>query len=274
MGGTDVCILPGTLTPDAASDAGDIDAMPPPTDRDGDGVADDDDLCPDLADDQHDEDRDAIGDACDPCPTYPQDTANADGDGLPDNCDPFPTTPGDELALFHGFHEMPPTWSVEPGWSFSEDVAVISQADPSMQLLIGPAAVTGTTIVVTQLMVGALGPDAGIGIGLGTPLSGVSCGLTLKGGLVQLLLYDLDAAVDLAVTDIPEFALDEPWALLLLRTGSNTMRCVASNGMTMYTTMQVPDLQPEALYPFVVGQGVDASVVYLLVTTSTNNMSP
>lgn len=274
VGGADVCILPGTLTPDAASDAGDIDAVPSPTDRDGDGVDDDDDLCPDIADDQHDEDRDAIGDACDPCPTFEQDGSNADGDGLPDSCDPYPTAAGDELALFHGFHEMPPGWSVEPGWSFTGDTATISQAAPTTQFLTAPASVTDSVIMITQLTVGELGPGAGIGIGLGTPLTGVSCGFASRAGGFQLLLYDLDAAVDRAATVVPELAIDEPWAVLLVRTAANTVRCVAANGMTTYTTMEVVDNQQAALQPFVVAQGVDASLLYLLVTTTTSNMSP
>ncbi len=44
-------------------------------DMDGDGVPDDEDVCPDVADaDQVDSDGDGLGDACDNCP----DTANAD----------------------------------------------------------------------------------------------------------------------------------------------------------------------------------------------------
>ncbi|MCB9663970.1 MAG: thrombospondin type 3 repeat-containing protein [Alphaproteobacteria bacterium] len=53
----------------------------PPTDRDGDGVPDDDDLCPDVADDQADLDGDRVGDACDP---------DRDGDQVPDEVDRWP----------------------------------------------------------------------------------------------------------------------------------------------------------------------------------------
>jgi hypothetical protein len=62
------------------------DEPPPPTDTDGDGVPDETDNCPDVANpDQADTDGDGVGDACDEPP--PTDT---DGDGVPDetdNCD-------------------------------------------------------------------------------------------------------------------------------------------------------------------------------------------
>ena len=48
------------------ADCGDFD----PNDRDGDGVPNREDVCPELADDQLDSDTDGIGDACDPCPDY------------------------------------------------------------------------------------------------------------------------------------------------------------------------------------------------------------
>ena len=61
-----------------------------PVDRDGDGIADDDDNCPDLANaDQADSDGDGVGDVCDNCPIFanPSQT-DADGDGKGDACDP------------------------------------------------------------------------------------------------------------------------------------------------------------------------------------------
>ena len=79
--------------------------MPPP-DRDGDGVPDDQDNCPDVRNsDQADQDGDGIGDACDDdrdgdtipnatdnCPDTPNmDQSDVDQDGIGDACDPDTT---------------------------------------------------------------------------------------------------------------------------------------------------------------------------------------
>jgi Thrombospondin type 3 repeat len=59
-------------------------------DADGDGIRDDLDNCPFVANkDQSDIDGDGIGDACDNCPTVSnKDQLDMDGDGLGDACDP------------------------------------------------------------------------------------------------------------------------------------------------------------------------------------------
>jgi len=76
------------------------------TDRDGDGIPDDEDNCPDVFNPirpvdngvQPDTDGDGIGDACDPCPfdagtesCTPPDPNDRDGDGIPDDEDNCPT---------------------------------------------------------------------------------------------------------------------------------------------------------------------------------------
>ena len=75
-------------------------------DRDGDGVPDSVDNCPDVPNaDQANEDGDKLGDACDPCPVEANDNpSDPDGDGVADGCDPNPTTPGDKIVLFEGFN--------------------------------------------------------------------------------------------------------------------------------------------------------------------------
>ncbi|MEK6975128.1 MAG: S8 family serine peptidase [Candidatus Thermoplasmatota archaeon] len=73
------------------------------TDADGDGVADDSDNCPTVANDQADLDGDGAGDACDgdrdgdgvdnATDAFPDDaneSADSDGDGVGDNADAFP----------------------------------------------------------------------------------------------------------------------------------------------------------------------------------------
>jgi cytosine/adenosine deaminase-related metal-dependent hydrolase len=80
-------------------------------DRDGDGVADSSDLCPDVFDPirpldrgaQADYDADGIGDACDPCPFTPADCELApisdhDLDGIDDAQDNCPDTPNPDQA--------------------------------------------------------------------------------------------------------------------------------------------------------------------------------
>jgi hypothetical protein len=79
-------------------------------DRDGDGILDADDNCPDDPNaDQADLDGDGLGDACDPdgdgdgvlndddnCPSVPNaDQADLDVDGIGDLCDPHNTVPVD-----------------------------------------------------------------------------------------------------------------------------------------------------------------------------------
>ena len=59
-------------------------------DTDGDGVADENDNCPDIPNvSQGDRDFDDIGDVCDNCPDdFNPDQADGDGDGVGDVCDP------------------------------------------------------------------------------------------------------------------------------------------------------------------------------------------
>jgi hypothetical protein len=88
--------------PDAgAPDAG----PPPPSDRDGDGIADTVDNCPDTPNpQQYDEDGDGVGDACDNCPHMAnRDQRDSDGDQVGDVCDPRPGKV-DHILLFLGFN--------------------------------------------------------------------------------------------------------------------------------------------------------------------------
>jgi len=98
-------------------------------DRDGDGVADAADNCPDTANpDQHDEDADGLGDLCDPCPPS---TNNADGDndGVGDDCDPNPTTGGDAIAVFEGFGSgIPTSWTKVGTWTAANDDVSVATA--------------------------------------------------------------------------------------------------------------------------------------------------
>jgi len=125
----------------------DPDAFPPPPppppaerDSDGDGVIDDIDNCPELANpDQADEERDRVGDACDPCPIA-DDNADADADGLGDACDPNPTTPGDTLVSFAGFADgLPPGWTASGLFNAGGGEGVAMAGDTASALVTFPS---------------------------------------------------------------------------------------------------------------------------------------
>lgn len=79
-------------------------------DRDGDGIVDQVDNCPDDRNvEQADEDVDGKGDVCDACPPFASD-GDEDSDGVGDACDPNPGTPGDVLVSFNGFSAPVDGW--------------------------------------------------------------------------------------------------------------------------------------------------------------------
>ncbi|MBA3538585.1 MAG: hypothetical protein H0T79_03075, partial [Deltaproteobacteria bacterium] len=92
--------------------------LPAADDLDGDGLANAEDLCPQLAGAaQFDEDNDGIGDACDRCPIAPpRDTPDTDGDGVDGICDPEPDLAGNRIVTFTGFRETPANWTIPAGW--------------------------------------------------------------------------------------------------------------------------------------------------------------
>lgn len=118
-----VCVLAGA-PPDASNDAG-ADAVSI-ADKDGDGIADSVDNCPDDKNaDQGNEDRDRFGDRCDPCPQL-VDTAIADKDGdhIGDACDP--NAGADVSWLFEGFHGGLPGWPGSNLWQAVDDAAQVA----------------------------------------------------------------------------------------------------------------------------------------------------
>lgn len=87
---------PGTSgSGDSGSVGGTVDTAVP-SDQDKDGIADDKDNCPSLANaTQPDADGDGVGDACDNCPaTSNTNQADTDGDGIGNACDKCPASAG------------------------------------------------------------------------------------------------------------------------------------------------------------------------------------
>jgi hypothetical protein len=99
-------------------------ANPDQADRDGDGFGDACDGCPDLWNaTNHDEDHDGRGDDCDLCPGLPDFPDDVDGDGIGDACDQNPSaaTPG-MRRLFDPFVVVPGgDWTTGSEWATSGD---------------------------------------------------------------------------------------------------------------------------------------------------------
>ncbi len=164
----------GGVVDGSGGDAGDAstldspDAPGPPGDRDGDGVPDTTDNCPDVANaDQHDFDGDGHGDVCDHCPHLASTTdPDGDGDGVGDACDPRPTTAGDHTVLFAGFYSSADIagWTQVDTWSVTGGQLV--QTDKNQQQpAIFPPTTYAHAYIETEMVVTDLGNGGFVGIG-------------------------------------------------------------------------------------------------------------
>ncbi len=163
----------------ASSDATVVDVPPATGDQDNDGIKNEVDNCPVVANaNQRDHDGDGRGDACDKCPHINTGAAepDADADGVGDACDPRPTMAGDKQVLFEGFTDAssadtwirtgPAPWSVLNG--------AVEQTDPNTgDSLIAPMPqfqklYAATSFKLLGLPTGKGGSSAGMCIGVAT----------------------------------------------------------------------------------------------------------
>jgi hypothetical protein len=194
------CVLVGGVEVCSGEPGDDIDAGEIDRDRDGDGVIDRDDNCPDHANPtQGDEDSDATGDVCDPCPPF-DDNSDADGDGVGDACDPHPEVAGDELIAFEGFAgELGQAWTVTGTFSIAggDGVAnavanhstLVTIASPAAQRVEIRAAAQLVSITATGLTLGANGLVDRLADGTD---DGIVCQLSalVDGDQQQLRIFD------------------------------------------------------------------------------------
>jgi hypothetical protein len=225
-----------------------IDAPSTPEDRDGDGIPNEMDNCPDVSNaDQANEDGDKFGDACDPCPIVADDNpVDSDGDGVADACDPHPNTPGDKIAVFTGFNAgVPGTWqmmgSITPGTgeiTITDPAGGFTSAVPP----IGPIGnATISAGVIADQTVGNLDSDIVLFLPYDPTMGeGILCGLyapdagSSSGRYVDL--YDTPAMQDRGKANYG-WSTGTAYKLSLTRTGTNyTCTATEPNGTAHTTT--------------------------------------
>ena len=125
------------------------DAPAGPTDTDADGVADSDDRCPLVADNQNDEDGDGIGDRCDNCPLdVNPDQDNKDSDGLGDACDAL-SNAFDCTAHIGGLMTLDAWTIVSATWTVDNGDLVVDNTSAQQGLIVSTASYAQPYVVVT-----------------------------------------------------------------------------------------------------------------------------
>jgi len=261
----------------AGAGSGTTDALPLALDNDQDGVPNDADNCPDLANaDQANEDGDKLGDACDPCPIDANDMpTDSDGDGVADACDPHPNIAGDKLVLFEGFHTgIPATWNVVgTAAAGNDEIALTTVADNHTAVVapLGPLAnATVTASLIVDMQVGAFdsaatvtlpydaSSDEGIFCELYAPMANSSNGRYIS-------LWDAPNQVERAMNSFA-WTTGVPYRVSLARSG-NKYTCTVSNGNAHVAQGQSGASVPAgnagiAMY------GADARAQWLMIITS------
>ncbi len=279
-----VCVASGSPVVDAPSHADapmidsraiDARAIDAPGDRDGDGVPDAVDNCPDTPNPgQENEDGDKFGDACDPCPPFADDNPpDTDGDGVADACDPHPTTPGDKITLFEGFHHgIPASWNVVGTWTGSNDDAVVTGTGTSY--LTTNTALAGDGQLVAGITPTAIGSSANsfIQVSLNADPSthqAINCNFDQLNGTRAVVFYDDYNGGGLAGTDFV-WSLNQAYAFEIQRGSDGTYACAypaIGSGTSAPTTGGTPQAVAETATAISAGD-VSARVAWVMLISS------
>lgn len=180
-----------------------VDAVGTAADRDGDGVLDRQDNCPDVANaGQQNVDGDPDGDACDPCSyvfgaTLDRDddgvvtgadncpaTANpgqldADGDGIGDPCDPRPGL-ADSRRCFDDFStDVPAIWPIAGAWMWlgTMESAMIFHSPAGAQPFSLAARASGLPALRGAVQIEVASPSSTLGAETGIAIGTTRCTL-------------------------------------------------------------------------------------------------
>lgn len=258
----------------------------PASDQDRDGIADEVDNCPNIANtDQANEDGDKFGDACDPCPIVSADApVDSDGDGVADACDPRPAMAGDKIVAFSGFPGgvVPTGWmtqgTVMPGPN--GDVALVANSAVSSGALVyAPdlafvnGSVTALVAMDSGVKVGSF-TNAGMLVSLFNPdtTDSIQCGLlwedVSKPTSKVLDLFDsVSSNGDLKTTPFA-FELGTPYVITLTREGTNYTCSAATVGGSPITISASSNATPPGTIPSVLDFDGTGHVGSLLVVHS------
>jgi hypothetical protein len=251
-------------------------------DRDGDGVPDAIDNCPDMPNpDQSNVDGDALGDACDPCP-IDADNTDLDGDGVPGLCDPHPDTIGDKIVAFQTFHgAIPSTWQVVGTGTITAtgDGAVFTDTANQTAALVAPVtAPFGNGMIMASVIVDETpgGNNVRPALTLGLPYNpatdrGILCQLHAPnpGSMTgrEVSLFDSLANMEPANNQFV-WATATPYRLTMIRNGTSYL-CSATDGNGVVKAANGgTNSTPAQSEVAVVASGTSAHVAWVLVVSS------
>ncbi len=252
----------------------------PPGDRDGDGVPDASDNCPDTPNaDQADEDADHLGDVCDPCPiaaAAPGD--DPDGDGVAGICDPHPSTPGDKIVAFQGFHAaLPASWQVVGTASAAGGAAVITAASGAHTAIVPPIDAMTNGTVMTSLSVDATHGNDQAKIGVTLPYDptkdeGIFCELYAPNASSDnnhyIAIYDAPSDVQRQSSRDVAWTRTTKYQLSLTRVGKAYTCTVTPAGAAGKTITATTSSTTALSKPALAAYGADAHADWMLVISS------